>query len=152
MKKPEPIMILLAAGVTVAFTIAVFFTLLSIAKTQYASTHELKLFEHSFLGFRWVTQQEVTIGMLRTPVVLFAIVLPTIVYGIMHPIIGRVIATLSQELSNELASVLGAESGFGNWSGEKFIVNAMFWPATMFLIPCKLIALLFCHLYNSMWK
>lgn len=113
-----------------AFLIALWF-----AENAYANTHELQVYHHSFLGFHWSTQEQVTIGTLSIEVILFAVLLPTLLYGALHPVVGRVLASLSLSLANQLDIVLGLESEIGGWSTDLLLAFGAFWPVTMLIIP-----------------
>jgi hypothetical protein len=152
MSKPHPSVLLLAVFVTVAFSFIAFLIALSFAENAYAQTHQLAVYREKFLWMDVLRKQEVTIGMLSTDALLFTVLLPTILYGLLHPVVGRVLAALSHALANQLDSVLGLKAEIGEWQANSLLMFGALWPITMLFIPMQIIALLFCHIYRSLWS
>jgi hypothetical protein len=152
MNKPKPEYLLLAVLITAVFSLIVFLIALAIAENAYARTHDLAVYHRSFLWMQWSEKQQVTIGMLSTPTLLFSVVIPTIVYAFLHPVIGKVVASASHALASQLDLVLDQKGELAKWNANALLIFGALWPVSMALIPFEVIALVFCHIYKSLWS
>lgn len=151
MKKLSPGTISGAVFLTAVFTLVAFQYFLGEAKIEYARTHQLAVYERTFLFFNWREKQEVTISMLSAGAFWLTVIFPTLLYMVLHPVVGRLVSAIMNGLSAQLARVvIGAPHN--KWAPDTLVLVGSAWPATMLLIPLQVIALIIASVYRALWS
>ena len=83
--------------------------------------------------------------------------LPTFLYCLLHPVVGRSIVFISVVLGKVVDKIYEykpdpPERGWGDWSANFSILAGALWPLTSLVIPCFLLARIFGALYRSLWE
>lgn len=152
MKKPSSAAVLFAVLFTAIFTLFAFNMILDAAKTEYARTHQLAVYERSILFFTWKERQEVTIGMLSGSRLWIGVIVPTALYFVLHPLIGRGVSAVLDGLAKQLSVAMDPDKRRDPWIPDVHLLLGAAWPLTMLAIPFQAAALVLVNVYRSLWS
>jgi hypothetical protein len=124
------------------------------AKGRHHFTETVPPQRESFLWMEWTTGEQTIhkYGDVSWGELAMTVLLPTVIFGFVHPIIGRVVSFTCEQLCDAIDSVYQfSDKEFGCWKPDGALAVGMLWPITMFLIPLLSVALIMGYLYRSMW-
>jgi len=149
--KPHSGIVMLAVFITAIFALIAGGIAFNYAADAFREANNLPPVNKSFLGWHWSTEREVTFAMLGASTVLIKVILPAVLYGLLHPVIGKPFSVVAESLSNRLDSILGLDGEFGNSKANTLIMLGVLWPFTLILILLLLIAVILSSLYKALW-
>jgi hypothetical protein len=154
--KPSGPSVLFSVAMTLVATYFAWTFLFDNLKIDYLSTHQVPdVIEKGFFfsdSTRPANKYDISTEILGWPNIILKSALPAIIFAVIYPYVGRLIASILLFLANQIDRIYGFRDGIGAWPIEVSLMVGTLWPMTFFLIPLMLIAIIIGSVYRSLWS
>ena len=109
---------------------------------------------HQFFFLEWNSQPRVSFDLIGIPRFILLVILPSIIYTFIHPIIGKIFVGITHYLSEIFDIIYSLEDNnkIGNWSTDGKLIASALWPFTIILKILLTFGIFIGIIYRSHWK
>lgn len=141
-----------AVMLTAVFGLFVFFALRNAAIERYDEMHDMgTCIRDVWFGRDYEIECPARGSDLSWGTYIIRVLIPTLLYLVTHPVIGKLAVDIWNLLGAELASTIGLDSAYFEISTPNDRMAGSLWPIFVLLIPLQLIGLLIAKVYRAVW-